>query len=98
MGTPDCPSVGSAAHQLGFCKPCDFFHRNCCTNAAACKFCHLCGPEESKNRKKHKLAMLKVARRQQRANAEATITARGHATAVPMQTQRKVTQGFLGGA
>jgi len=67
-GTPACPSVGSAGHWLGLCKPCDFFHRDRCTNAAACKYCHLCGPEEGRRRRKQKQAMVKAAVRLQKAN------------------------------
>jgi len=66
-GTPACPSVGSAGHWLGLCKPCDFFHRDRCTNAAACKYCHLCGPEEGRRRRKQKQAMVKAAVRWQKA-------------------------------
>jgi len=65
-GSPDCPSVGSAGHWLGMCKPCDFFHRDRCTNEAACKYCHLCGPEEGKHRRKQKQALIKVAKCWQR--------------------------------
>jgi len=67
-GSATCPSVGSAGHWLGLCKPCDFFHRDRCTNAAACKFCHLCDSEEGKRRKKQKQALVKVAKRRQEAN------------------------------
>jgi len=68
-GSATCPSLGSAGHFLGLCKPCDFFHRDRCTNDAACKFCHLCGPEEGRRRRKQKQAMVKAAVRWQKANA-----------------------------
>uniref|UniRef100_A0A6U6JDY3 C3H1-type domain-containing protein n=1 Tax=Zooxanthella nutricula TaxID=1333877 RepID=A0A6U6JDY3_9DINO len=60
-GTADCPSVGSAAHWAGLCRPCDFFHRGRCTNGAACKYCHLCGKEAMLLRSKAK-RMLRKAR------------------------------------
>lgn len=54
IGTPECPSVGSVGHKHGLCRPCDFIHRNSCRTGAACKFCHLCGPVENRQRKKEK--------------------------------------------
>lgn len=63
FGTPDCPSLGSAGHGAGLCKPCDFFHRNSCRTGAACKFCHLCGPDENKRRKKQKQGIVRAMKR-----------------------------------
>mmetsp|Transcript_102303 Transcript_102303/g.318668 ORF Transcript_102303/g.318668 Transcript_102303/m.318668 type:complete len:91 (+) Transcript_102303:4-276(+) len=60
-GTRECPSVGSALHSLGMCKPCDFVHRRTCRTGAACKFCHLCGPSESRRRKKEEQRAKRVA-------------------------------------
>lgn len=100
-GTPECPSVGSAAHMHGFCKPCDFFHRNCCTNGAACKFCHLCGPEESKRRKKQKQAILKASKRLQQPSSLAAAKAWGAAAsqvAAGTAVAQMSMQGFRGGA
>mmetsp|Transcript_3704 Transcript_3704/g.8937 ORF Transcript_3704/g.8937 Transcript_3704/m.8937 type:complete len:210 (-) Transcript_3704:599-1228(-) len=65
FGMPACPSVGSAGHWHGLCKPCDFFHRDRCTNGTACKYCHLCGSEESRRRRKQKRTLVKAAVRQQ---------------------------------
>merc|ERR1719203_2493021 len=53
-GTPECPSVGSAGHHLGLCKPCDFIHRGFCRIGADCKFCHLCDAGASRQRKRQK--------------------------------------------
>mmetsp|Transcript_26456 Transcript_26456/g.57703 ORF Transcript_26456/g.57703 Transcript_26456/m.57703 type:complete len:261 (-) Transcript_26456:219-1001(-) len=64
---PECPSVGSAGHHLGLCKPCDFVHRGSCRTGAACKFCHLCGPEENKQRKKEKRSAVRTVKRWERA-------------------------------
>jgi len=52
---PAVPSVGSVGHHLGLCKPCDFTYRSgSCREGAACRFCHLCGPEVSRRRKKQR--------------------------------------------
>jgi len=59
-GTPDCPSIGSAGHAFGVCKPCDFQHRTSCRSGASCKFCHLCGPAENRCRKKQKQSMARA--------------------------------------
>jgi hypothetical protein len=48
------PSVGSAGHACGLCQPCEFFHKQRCTAGASCHFCHLCGPQEPKARRKAK--------------------------------------------
>lgn len=60
-GPPGCPSVGSAGHHLGLCKPCDFMYRTACRAGASCKFCHLCPPGETQRRKKHRKAFTRVA-------------------------------------
>eukprot|EP00440_Ansanella_granifera_P036426 gb/GFBE01039525.1/.p1 GENE.gb/GFBE01039525.1/~~gb/GFBE01039525.1/.p1 ORF type:complete len:241 (+),score=43.09 gb/GFBE01039525.1/:1-723(+) len=59
-GTPECPSVGSAGHAFGICKPCDFMYRTNCRSGAACKFCHLCGPGETRRRKKQKKSLVRM--------------------------------------
>jgi hypothetical protein len=66
-GAPGLPSVGSACHHLGLCKPCDFLHRSSggCQAGAACKFCHLCGPDENKRRKAMKKDAMRVMRQWQ---------------------------------
>jgi len=47
------PSIGSAYHYSGRCKPCVFFHcANGCENGHACLHCHLCAPGEKKRRRK----------------------------------------------
>merc|ERR1719199_961458 len=60
--TEDLPSVGSAGHQQGTCKPCAFYHKQGCANGTQCSFCHLCGPEEKKKRQKGKIAVMREAR------------------------------------
>jgi len=54
LGTRDCPSVGSAGHAGGNCKPCAFFHIKGCGNDTQCVFCHLCPAGEKKKRQKDK--------------------------------------------
>lgn len=60
-GSLGCPSVGSAGHHLGLCKPCDFMYRTACRADASCKFCHLCPPGETQRRKKHRKAYTRLA-------------------------------------
>jgi len=57
------PSVGSVGHQAGTCKPCAFLHSRGCAEGPACEFCHLCSPDERKNRRKQKVVALREARR-----------------------------------
>lgn len=50
LGSPAMPSIGSAGHSLGGCRPCAAYGKNkygrstekCCESGAACRFCHLC--------------------------------------------------------
>jgi len=55
LGSAEMPSRGSAGHAAGGCKPCAFFHKDGCKNGLACPFCHLCGPDARKSRRKAKL-------------------------------------------
>merc|ERR1712059_52769 len=38
----ELPSMGSALHSSGKCKPCAFLHTKGCVNGTDCQFCHLC--------------------------------------------------------
>jgi len=51
---PEVPSVGSIGHRTGSCKPCVFLHTKGCQSGLQCQFCHLCGPDEKKQRQKAK--------------------------------------------
>uniref|UniRef100_A0A7S1Q7W5 C3H1-type domain-containing protein n=1 Tax=Alexandrium catenella TaxID=2925 RepID=A0A7S1Q7W5_ALECA len=51
VGSPDVPTMGSAGHWYGTCKPCAFAFKGC-QNGAACLFCHLCLPGEKQRRRK----------------------------------------------
>ena len=55
----ELPSLGSAGHAFGSCKPCGFFYAKGCLNGVSCSFCHLCDRGEKKRRQKHKKASLK---------------------------------------
>mmetsp|Transcript_55991 Transcript_55991/g.162237 ORF Transcript_55991/g.162237 Transcript_55991/m.162237 type:complete len:202 (-) Transcript_55991:300-905(-) len=57
------PSVGSAGHHLGLCKPCDFVDRGFCRAGASCRFCHLCGPAERRQRKLQRRKLVRAAKR-----------------------------------
>jgi len=54
LGSARCPSVGSATHFSGSCKPCAFFHAKGCESGINCEFCHVCGPNEKKKRQRDK--------------------------------------------
>merc|ERR1712023_263585 len=62
----ELPTVGSAGHFTGTCKPCAFFYTRGCQNGFQCSFCHLCPPEEKRRRQKEKQAAFRDARRQRR--------------------------------
>lgn len=49
-------SIGSAKHASGDCKPCGFLWKKGCHKAQNCQFCHLCGSDEVKKRKRDKIA------------------------------------------
>jgi len=54
LGSPEMPTLGSAAHGLG-CSPCAHAHSSKgCRNGAQCAFCHLCPPGELKRQQKAK--------------------------------------------
>lgn len=46
------PSLGSASHHLGKCRPCVFVHKKGCSNGYDCLFCHICQPGEKQRRKR----------------------------------------------
>eukprot|EP00930_Biecheleria_cincta_P002932 TRINITY_DN103888_c0_g1_i1.p1 TRINITY_DN103888_c0_g1~~TRINITY_DN103888_c0_g1_i1.p1 ORF type:complete len:401 (+),score=46.15 TRINITY_DN103888_c0_g1_i1:55-1257(+) len=56
LASPELPSVGSAGHNTGDCKPCAFIHTKGCEGGKQCPFCHLCEPGEKKRRQKTKRA------------------------------------------
>lgn len=63
----DLPSLGSAGHQFGQCKPCAFVHTKGCMSGRACQFCHLCDRDEKKRRQRErheqKTVLYSIARR-----------------------------------
>jgi len=48
-------SIGSSKHATGDCKPCGFLWKKGCHKAQNCQFCHLCGSDEVKKRKRDKI-------------------------------------------
>jgi len=62
LGSPEFPSIGSAGHRLGTCKPCAFLERGC-SSGVNCNFCHSCEPTEKKRRRKEKAAYIRSLRR-----------------------------------
>jgi len=71
LGSAELPSIGSATHSKGSCRPCAFLHTKGCENGLACTFCHLCEPGERKRRQKEKLQQRRAAQQaRQSAKAE----------------------------
>jgi hypothetical protein len=66
------PTVGSALHASGSCKPCAFFHTKGCANGADCQFCHLCEKEEKRRRQQARWEVKKMEGRVRRAASRAT--------------------------
>lgn len=62
LGSSELPTVGSAGHKWGACKPCAFLYKRGCENGVECSFCHLCDSGEKKRRQKEKVARLKEMR------------------------------------
>jgi hypothetical protein len=62
LGSIELPTVGSAGHKWGACKPCAFLYKRGCQNGVQCSFCHLCDSGEKKRRQKEKIALLKEMR------------------------------------
>lgn len=58
---PGVPSRGSVLHGTGRCRPCAWFWKaQSCSNKEDCGYCHLCPEGELKNRKKTKVAQLRM--------------------------------------
>lgn len=62
LSTEELPTPGSAGHSEGLCKPCAFLTTGC-YRGVECTFCHLCGPDERKKRRREKIAHLRELRR-----------------------------------
>ncbi|CAE7559303.1 unnamed protein product [Symbiodinium sp. CCMP2456] len=55
------PSKGSSTHGSGKCRPCAWFWKpQGCQNDQDCGYCHLCPEGELKNRKKSKVAAMRM--------------------------------------
>jgi len=54
LGSAELPTVGSAGHNEGNCKPCAFFHIKGCESGMKCAFCHLCPADEKRRRHKNR--------------------------------------------
>jgi len=63
LGSPELPTVGSAKHKHGQCKPCAFIWKEPgCGNGINCPFCHLCEDGEKKRRAKEKKTRIRAMR------------------------------------
>jgi len=59
-GEVGLPSVGSALHAMGGCRPCAWFYKKQgCVNGKDCRHCHLCQRARSERAKKVKVATMK---------------------------------------
>jgi len=104
LGSRELPTVGSAGHHVGGCKPCAFAHTKGCENGVNCNFCHLCEPGEKKRRQKRRMlaaacqveVQLKAVHHQrQPAAAAAAATGMGHAMCRPMMSSPVVSRPVL---
>jgi hypothetical protein len=85
LGSPELPTVGSAAHRFGNCKPCAFVHTKGCENGVECPYCHICRPGEKKRRQRDKLERRRELLRWQESMATATAVG-GVQPAAPLST------------
>jgi len=60
LGSPAMPTIGSAGHGSGTCKPCAFVFSKGCDNGTECQFCHLCDAGEKRRRQKEKMERRRV--------------------------------------
>jgi len=95
LGSRELPTLGSAGHHIGGCRPCAFMHSSGCAKGINCNHCHLCKPGEKKRRRKqrklafacHVAAQLKTVHHQQQPAAGAAAATRmGHATCQSMMS------------
>ncbi|CAK0848620.1 unnamed protein product [Prorocentrum cordatum] len=76
LGSPECPTVGSALHCQGACRPCAHAFTKGCANGVGCQFCHLCEPGELKRRQRERRIQL-ARQKPSEPRAEAGGSARG---------------------
>jgi len=50
LGSPELPTVGSKDHNRRRCRPCSFVYKDGCAMGVACRYCHLCTPEDKRKR------------------------------------------------
>lgn len=67
----DLPSLGSAQHGAGMCRPCPWFWKpGGCANGFDCRHCHLCPQNVIKARKKERVKTLRQTRTTDSGSAE----------------------------
>jgi len=69
-GSAELPSIGSAGHTEGRCKPCAFFHEQGCATGRTCLFCHSCKPGEKLRRRREKREVVQLVRQLRRARRQ----------------------------
>lgn len=66
----ELPSLGSAGHALGDCKPCGHAWKlGGCSKGRECTFCHLCAEDDFRQRKKDKISRIKAEKAMRKAAA-----------------------------
>jgi len=65
LGSAEMPTIGSASHYRGNCRPCGFvFKKAGCDSGVSCIFCHLCDVKERQRRAKVRRTALRALKRQ----------------------------------
>jgi len=94
----DLPSRGAADHASGECKPCAWHWKpGGCTNGYDCDFCHLCGDNQLRDRRRVRLALIKEAEKAQRMmknKKKAAIRIRAQKTAQEKSKQQALLPGI----
>jgi len=63
MMDPHLPSVGSAGHKEGMCRPCAHNWKPAgCSKGRACTFCHICGEKDFQRKRKDNIAKRRAKR------------------------------------
>jgi hypothetical protein len=86
----ELPSIGSADHATGQCRPCAHSWREGgCAKGWSCTFCHLCGVEALKQKKRDKVARIRDERRQQKTTDSAAGQLAAREAKLCFETRRK---------
>lgn len=98
-GEAELPSVGSALHDSGECRRCNFFAKGRCRNGRACSFCHLPHVRQklSRQEKREQQAARLAARAAEEAVARSEADTVGSCASEEEQTSAGTSPGKLSG-